>query len=97
MQNTFPDQLDDIDVAMYFQHDGAPNHYWHHVSDDLNTTFLNLWIEFGNIITGPKRSSGNTQDKLFACIMDAIAGIKESQDDHHQATHHLTLVENCRG
>ena len=43
LQNELPRQLEDVplatQIAMYFQHDGAPSHYTRHVMQHSNDTF----------------------------------------------------------
>jgi hypothetical protein len=99
-------------IAMHSQHDGAPPHYTRLVMQHLNDTFLNWWISRGSTINWPPRSQNfclwgwmknevyrrkeDTWEQLLDRIMDAIAHIKERQDELRRATRHaLTRVAKC--
>ena len=64
LQYELPKQLEDVplatQIAMYFQHDGAPSHYTRHVMQHLIDTFPNRWISRGSTINWPLRSSDLT-------------------------------------
>ncbi|EFN75823.1 hypothetical protein EAI_15490, partial [Harpegnathos saltator] len=60
LQNTLPQQLEDICLAtrrtMYFQHDGASPHNTHLVREHLNAVFPHHWIGRGGTVQWPPRS-----------------------------------------
>jgi hypothetical protein len=99
-------------IAMYFQHDGVPPHYTRLVMQHLNRwigrgSTIN-WpprspdltpLDFrlcGWLKREVYRRKVDTWDELLDRIMDAIARIKERQDELRRATRHvLTRVAKC--
>jgi hypothetical protein len=66
---------------------------WPPRSPDLTPLDFCLWVWIKSEVYSRKV---DTWDKLLDCIMDAIARIKERQDELRQATHHvLTRVAKC--
>jgi hypothetical protein len=70
LQNGLPEQLEEValatQIAMYFQHGGAPSHYARLVMQHRNDTSPNPWIGHGRTINWPPRSPDLTP--LYFCL-----------------------------
>ena len=59
LRNELPDLLEDIPLTIrsqiYFQHDGAPQHYTRHVREYLNKSFHNCLLGRGGPVAWPPR------------------------------------------
>jgi len=49
-----------IRSQMYFQHDGAPQHYTRHVREHFNVSIPNCWLGRGGSVAWPKMSTDLT-------------------------------------
>ena len=69
LQNDVPEQLEDVPLEtrchMYLQHDRSIIQYTRMVTEHLNNTYPNRWIDRGFIIHWPARSSYLTLGFLF--------------------------------
>ena len=88
LRNELPDLLEDIPLTIrsqiYFQHDGAPQHYTRHVREYLNESFPNSWLGRGGPVAWPPRSPDLTplDYYLWRHMKTLVYKLRSSQEQH---------------